>query len=70
MAIADVVTAGFGSFSSVGTVPTRGFTAGVVTQIPGIEYQAADYRLHYRASDKRLHYQSADYRLHYRGDEQ
>jgi len=68
MAIKDIVTVGYGSFSSVNKIPTRGF--GSVVQIPGIEYRAADTRLHYRASDNRLHYRAADTRLHYRGDEQ
>jgi len=54
----------------------RAFAVGVfrgnrgIVEIPGIEYRAADTRLHYRASDNRLHYKAADTRLHYRGDEQ
>jgi len=54
MAIKDIVTVGYGSFSSVNKIPTRGF--GSAPSVPGVEMRIIGDRLHWAISDNSLHY--------------
>jgi len=59
MAIADIVTRGFGIYSSVYKIATRGYSIGEEEEgyAPlGVHYSVSDNRPHYVASDNRPHY--------------
>jgi len=72
MAIADVVTMGYGSFGSVNKLPTLGYSIGasLVPDIPGIEFRVRDDRLHWAIRDERLHFRVDDDKLHFNVEEQ
>jgi hypothetical protein len=57
MAIADIVTYGFGSYSNVNKIPTHGYHIGSATRPDGLDYHVADNRPHYHVADNRPHYE-------------
>ena len=66
MAASAIVVRGYGSWSTVGKLPTLGYTtAGVVVPtVPGMEYADTGERLHYRVlARERLHYADQGERL-------
>ena len=60
MAIKDVVTGGFGSFSSVNKIPTRGFSIGaaITVDAASIHYRVESDQPHYRPESDQVHYRS------------
>ena len=67
MAIAPIITGGFGSFADVYDIPVFGFSIGAAatgTTPDGLDFAAVDTRPHYGALDWRPHYRVEDGRPH------
>ena len=67
MAIADVITAGFGTFSTVNEIPTRGFGARITPLYAGIEIRLAhtspEYRVASTSPEYRVKNTSPEYQV-------
>lgn len=67
MAIAPIITGGFGTFADVYDIPTLGFSIGEAesgTTPDGLDFAAPDTRPHYGALDWRPHFRIEDGRPH------
>lgn len=69
MAVRDVITLGYGSFSNVRFVPVLGYLGETAPTFPGVEYALDGRRCHYRESGDRTHYAEDHARCHYRATE-
>lgn len=67
MSVATVVTRGFGSFGSIGSIVRGGYAAGasVIPNAPGLEFTLPTNRLHYALPENLLGYTLDINRLHY-----
>lgn len=56
--INDIVCLGYGSWSSVNTLPTLGFGAAavVVPTKPGLEFTLPESRMHFAMPESRMHF--------------
>ena len=68
MAIRDIATMGFGSFSRVQLIPVLGYGLGnqfVPPAVPGIEFTAPSNDLHFEATESRLHFTAPANPIHF-----